>query len=131
MYNNEKTGYSNRLIKIRKVLGLSQKELASILNISVGHMCDLEHGRKNVTKNIVRLLTLLLDVNENWFITGLGIMFVKKNVNNSIIDMLSNVLQEDDGDFKKQYLFSLTQFNDEQWNILKSMHNMISKYTYK
>ena len=49
--NNIKTGSGNRLKEIRKTLDLSQKELASILNISVGHMCDLEHSRKNITVN--------------------------------------------------------------------------------
>ena len=100
MYNNKKVGCGSRLIKIRQILNLSQKELASILNISVGHMCDLEHSRKNVTNNNVRLLTLLLDVNEQWFKTGVGGVFIKKNINNSIIDMLSNVLNENDDSFK-------------------------------
>ena len=131
MYNNKKVGCGSRLIKIRQILNLSQKELASILNISVGHMCDLEHSRKNVTNNNVRLLTLLLDVNEQWFKTGVGGVFIKKNINNSIIDMLSNVLNENDDSFKKQFLLSLAQFDNEQWNALSAIHQVINRHTDK
>lgn len=131
MSDNEKVEYGNRLTQIRKILNLSQKELAFCLKMSNSHLCDIEHGRKNITKNNIRLLTLLLDVNEQWFKTGVGSMFNKKNINNSIIDMLSNVLNNDDNNFKKQFLFSLTQFNDEQWNVLSSMYEMINKHTDK
>ena len=125
MINNIKTGSGNRLKEIRKTLDLSQKELASILNISVGHMCDLEHSRKNITKKNMILLALLLDVNEKWLKSGVGEMLIKKDIDTSILDMTTNIVKSSDNDFRKQFLYYLSKLNDESWKAIQILYNTI------
>ncbi len=127
MINNVKDGSGQRLKEIRKKLNLSQKELANCLNMSNGHICDLENDRKNITITIIKLLTLLLDVNEKWLKTGVGNMFIEKNTNTTIIDMVSEIIKKDDDNFKKKYLTSLSQLNDEEWETLEKIHNIMKK----
>lgn len=124
MINNIKTGSGNRLKEIRKTLDLSQKELASILNISVGHMCDLEHSKKNITKKNIILLTLLLDINKKWLKSGVGEMFIKKDINTSILDMATNIIKKNDSNFKKQLLYRLSKLNNESWEALEILFNV-------
>jgi len=59
-----------RFKKIRKNLGLSQSELAEILEVKQGVLSDIERGRIEPSKNIVVKLIENFDIDANWLLTG-------------------------------------------------------------
>ncbi len=88
-------------------------------------MCDLEHGRKNITQKNIQLLTLLLDINSKWLRSGVGDIFIEKDANTSILDMTTNILKNDNANFKKEFLFYLSKLDDKSWKAIETIYNTI------
>lgn len=116
-------GVISTLLKdIMVAQGLTQKEMAEVLNTSVDRIKSLATGRtKNFTIEESQILVKNLGIRAEWLITGEGDMYVEKNVpNNLTIDeeMLldayrhANVLKK-----KKILSFSLDK-NDATENVV-------------
>ncbi len=45
--------YREMLIELRSAVGMTQKELAAALKISNQYLCDMEHGRRMPSVNVV------------------------------------------------------------------------------
>lgn len=63
-----------RLKKLRKEKGLSQKELASLLETSQGYISDIEKGIKKPGSDFLISLKRLLKVDLNWFLADEGMV---------------------------------------------------------
>jgi len=68
-------GISDRLKLIRKKVRYKQKELSDILGVTNGYICDLERGIKFPSKLLIKAYCSILNVNEEWLLTGQGKMF--------------------------------------------------------
>ncbi len=68
---------NQRIRELRKALQLSQEKFGALLGISKSGVCDIEAGRRRVTKTHILLLTTQnrCRVNEHWLLTGEGSMF--------------------------------------------------------
>jgi transcriptional regulator with XRE-family HTH domain len=64
-----------RVLKVRKELGLSQTEFASILSLSHGSISRWETGRDPISEQNIKMIILTLNVSEAWLRTGKGEMF--------------------------------------------------------
>lgn len=113
---------STLLKNIMVAQGLTQKEMAEVLNTSVDRIKSLATGRtKNFTIEESQILVKNLGIRAEWLITGEGDMYVEKNVpDNLTIDeeMLldayrhANILKK-----KKILSFSLDK-NDATENVV-------------
>ena len=74
---NGNTILSQRIIEIRKALGLTQVEFADDLKISQSHVGALEKGTRKIPERIIKLICFTYSVNESWIKTGKGEMFKK------------------------------------------------------
>lgn len=72
--------YSENLKKLRKELNLSAQKLADKLGVSQGSIAQYENGSREPNYNFILQLNIKLNVNLNWFCTGEGEMFNKKDV---------------------------------------------------
>lgn len=70
---------NERLKEIRKELGLNQKGLGEKINLSQTHISSLENGTREVTDRIIHDLVRELNVNQYWFRTGEGEMFIEND----------------------------------------------------
>ena len=68
---------NERLIEIRKSLNLSQKEFAEKIGLKQGSLSDLETGRAKIIDRVIFLICSKYHVNEKWFRTGIGNMFLE------------------------------------------------------
>ncbi|PZP43829.1 MAG: hypothetical protein DI598_15275 [Pseudopedobacter saltans] len=66
-----------RFRKVRKEINLTQKEIASIMEVSQGTITDLERGRMKLSKKNAQKLSEKLGINTGWLNTGEGGMFSK------------------------------------------------------
>lgn len=94
-------GSGERLLSIRKALGMTQVEFSKILNSSNGHISDMEKDRKNITESTIELLKLKCNVNENWLRHGTGEMFIKTFSNT--MDHLKEEFNLDDFSYSLVY----------------------------
>lgn len=113
MINNIKDGSGERLKTIRKELGLTQVQFASKLNISNGHLSDLEKDRKNITDSLIQILNFTYQVNSNWLTTGNGKIFDETDDLYKLFGYMINDMEEDEKKFMKNFL-SLSQENRKQ-----------------
>lgn len=95
MINNQLDGSGERLRKIRKSLGLTQNELATILKTSHGHISGMEKDKKNITDSTIDLLFLKCNVNENFIRNNQGEMFNSAPIEDEIASAVSDLLEDD------------------------------------
>jgi transcriptional regulator with XRE-family HTH domain len=79
-----------RFKKIRKNIGATQVELASMLDTNQQSITDIESGRKNISIDIMEKLHTKLSINLNWLICNKGIMKESNNSDSSIYEDKSN-----------------------------------------
>ena len=94
-----------RIREARKLLKLSQAELAEKLQISPSHMSDIENGKKNIGLDIFMRLTEALQVSADWLLRT-DIPQVSAIQNQEIDDILADCSA------------------DETQSIIKMMHEM-------
>lgn len=68
---------NQRLQKLRKALGLSQRELGERIGLKHGAISWLEKSGRTVSDRNIQLICDTFSVNEHWFRTGEGEMFVE------------------------------------------------------
>jgi transcriptional regulator with XRE-family HTH domain len=68
---------ARRLAEIRKVKGLTQEQFSEPLKIDRATISNLENGNVPLTEKNISLICLAFNVNETWFRTGEGDMFVE------------------------------------------------------
>lgn len=68
-----------RLLVLRKTLNLSQEQFANKIGLKGSSICDIEHGRANLTQSNKLLICSIFSVNLEWLENGLEPMFNEKN----------------------------------------------------
>jgi transcriptional regulator with XRE-family HTH domain len=72
---------NTRVNEIRQEFGLTQKQFAERIAISVSYLAGMELGNKNVNDRIIRLISTEFNISEHWLKTGIGSMY------NEIVDL--------------------------------------------
>lgn len=116
-----------RLKYIRKTLNLTQKNFAKEIGLSQTSLGMIEVGDRKVQDRHIKTICSLFNVNENWFRTGNGEMFIK--VEDSIFKQLSEKynLNEKDLSFIKHYLNMNPQNRQYLLNMILNMADAIKK----
>lgn len=101
-----------RLKEIRKVLGLTQRELSEALEIKQGSYSDVERGKAGISSLLLKNLIKKFRVNPIWLCEGEGRMFISMNdssiVNPSELgDLFSTDLKEPSAGAKKHSVLDL------------------------
>ena len=61
-----------RIKKVRKKKGMTQSEFADKLCLSRTHITNIENGKDNVSGSVIRLISILFDISEDWVKTGVS-----------------------------------------------------------
>jgi len=114
-----------RLKYIRKTLNLTQKNFAKEIGLSQTSLGMIEVGDRKVQDRHIKTICSLFNVNENWFRTGNGEMFIK--LEDSIFKQLSEKynLNEKDLSFIKHYLNMKPQNRQYLLNMILNMADAI------
>lgn len=68
-----------RLKKVRKTLGLSQKEFAGYLGITQSAYSMIENGSRLFSEKYIRLVCTTFNINKEWLEYGEGEMILQKS----------------------------------------------------
>jgi transcriptional regulator with XRE-family HTH domain len=86
---NDDVVIHERIIAVRKALGLSQKEFGKRINVSQGYFSNIELQERRVNDRIITLICSVYGVNESWLRTGAGTMF-DKNLDSTVEGIIRN-----------------------------------------
>lgn len=88
----------DRIKKVRKYLGLTQKEFADNLGVSLSAVQRWEMGMRKVDERTIKLISEKFRVSERWLKSGEGEMFDDKHLDiQKKIDEMINVLERKTG----------------------------------
>ena len=116
----------NRIKEIRTEVGKSQTDFAKKISVSRSAVCKMESGENLPSDQTIHLICKEFNVNEDWLRYGTGEMFVNKSLEQELIDFTADMLLGGD-DFKKRLITGLAKLNDEQWDMLESLIDVISQ----
>lgn len=72
---SELKNFGERIKKVRKELGLIQKDFAAPIGITDAYISDIEKGKKYPSVPILQLIAVTHQINRTWLETGNGPMF--------------------------------------------------------
>lgn len=116
-----------RFKEIRTQLKMRQGDFAKEIKTTQGHVSDIENKRKGVSDRVVEIICLKFNVNENWFRTGKGNMFIELTKEEEIASFIGGVLRDEDDSFKKRLISGLAALDETGWEVLENFLNSIQK----
>lgn len=118
---------NERLRELRKELGLSMEEFGKILGITKSGVSDIENGRRSVTDQHIKMLTIQplkgKYLNETWFRNGEGEMFREQSTEDILTAFVKDLSFEGDESFKKRFVQAIAQMSDEGWKSFEKWLN--------
>nr|WP_296459357.1 helix-turn-helix transcriptional regulator [uncultured Acetatifactor sp.] len=94
----------HRLKEIRKALGLNQTDFAKHLGITQTAYSMIESGNRPLADKYVKVICSSFHVDENWFLTGEGSMFLSSPYEKEFTDIFSHLAPE-----TQQYLLLMAR----------------------
>ena len=104
----------------------SQDLFASFLGIPKANLSSYETGRRTPTDAVIQLICEKCSVSEEWLRTGNGDMFVPGIKDKQISAMLADVMKSGEDSFRHRLVSALARLDDEGWDKLEELIDMIS-----
>lgn len=94
----------DRLIELRKKLGLNQNDFGKRISIVKSGVSNMESGIRNVSDRTIKIICQEFNVNESWLKTGEGYMFEIPNSFEEFFAMNYKFLDEMDRKIITEYI---------------------------
>lgn len=107
-----------RLKTLRKALDLTQQEFADRIGMKQNTIATYEMGRAIPSDPAVRSICREFNVNEEWLRNGTGEMFLPMTRDEQIASFIGEIQMNDDDSFKKRLISTLSQLNENEWEML-------------
>lgn len=111
-----------RIKKLRKELGLTQKEFAERIGIKSNTIATYEIGRNNPIDAVINLICREFNVNEAWLRTGAGgdkAMFLQRTEEDELSAAVERLITGESAEFKRRMILALSTMKDEHWLLLE------------
>ena len=117
---------NERIKYLRKeVLGLTQEKFAADLHITRSSLSVIEIG-KTVTERNIWAICNEYNINLEWLQDGTGPIFREPTKEEEISNFLEEVATSDN-DFRNRFMRTLTQLDDDDWDMLEKLIGKIMK----
>lgn len=108
----------DRLILLRKALGITQADMAEKIGVSRFAISNYEAGTRNITDRTARQICAAYNVDYIWLTTGQGEMFV--NTDDALGGIVDSIMQGDNM-LAKSIFKGFAQFSEEDWVKLRDL----------
>lgn len=111
---------NNRLVELRKTLGLTQSKFGEHINMSQTQIGKIEKGDRTLTDRTIGDICREFNVNEYWLRDGEGPMFRPvKSVDNELSIEVAKLINSDDV-FTKQCILQYLKLSEESKELFKN-----------
>lgn len=109
---------NERVLELREKLKLTRKEFGEKIGVSDSVIKNIDYKKNDPRPLLLTQICTVYNVNESWLLNGEGEMFVKKTLEDELIDVFGKILN-DDNDFRKRMISALAQLDDDGWNAIE------------
>lgn len=109
-----------RIKKLRRDLGLTQREFGQRISIKQNSVAQIEMGRNTSEQTIVAICKEF-NVSESWLRTGEGDMFVPMSRDEEIAAFVGKTLSTETDTFQKRFISMLSRLSTSDWEALEHM----------
>lgn len=109
---------NERLLQLRKHLGITQEELAQKIGISRFAVSNYEAGTRKITDRTARQICSAYNVDYLWFTTGQGEMFA--SADDALGGIVDSIMQGDN-ELAKSIFRGFAQFSEDDWRKLRDL----------
>lgn len=110
----------NRIKKLRKKLGLTQKEFGERIGVKSNTIGTYEIGRNQPIDAVISLICREFNVREAWLRTGEGEMFVRRSPEDELADAVERLITGESAEFKRRLITALAGLSEEHWILLEA-----------
>lgn len=113
--------------QIREASNYTMEKFGEKLGVTKAAISRLEKGERNITDQMVYSICRAFNVDETWFRTGEGDMFLDVSREEEIAKLTKTLLFEESDSFKNRLISVLARLTEEQWSVLAEIADAISK----
>lgn len=112
---------NERLLYLRKEMGLTQSELALKLNLTRSTIANCEQNRRELTDRTIADICRVFSVNKEWLKNGTGEMYrTSNNIDEELSALVEQTIKTDDVAIK-QLIVSILKLPDDERALLKKL----------
>lgn len=109
---------NERILAVRKEMGLSQVEFGKRVGISGPAVAKLESGKNNASEAVVRMICSAFNVSYLWLTDGIGEMHEPVDTDDEMIDKI----MIHSSDFARQVMKDFARVaDDKDWELLSEI----------
>ena len=114
-----------RIVKLRKALGLTQKQFADGIGVKRGTVSNYEVGRNFPTETVQKMICRVYGVRREWLDTGTGEMFEERNRLEQIMDLSEEYLKNESNSFRLRLISVILGLSEYQLEVLSEVAERI------
>ena len=117
---------SDRILELLEVLKISKTEFATTLKVTPAYISKLINKGTTPSDRLIDDICEKYGVSENWLRTGGGEMFSNEAKDIEITNLLGDVLNLDETDFKRRLVSALAKLDKDGWAKLEELIDSIA-----
>lgn len=115
----------DRIICLRKTLGLTQKQFGERIGVQRGTVANYELGRNIPTETVRLMICKVYGVNREWLEIGEGEMFEKKSRYDQIRELSNKFMKDESDTFRDRLISVISELSEEQLAVLAEIAERI------
>lgn len=116
----------DRIIILRKKLGLTQKQFGERIGVQRGTVTNYEIGRNIPTETVRLMICREYGVKREWLETGEGEMFEEKSRKEQVKEISEKYLNEENEIFRSRLISVISGLTEEQLAVLAEFAEMVT-----
>lgn len=119
---------NNRMKEVRKALNMTQANFGKRIGIKQAYVAMLETGKTEITPVLTKSICNEYGVNEEWFLTGKGEMFLFDLEEDEVVKLYNHIKDKIPRRMLKQvkqFLEKANTFTEEDWEALSRLADKI------
>lgn len=117
----------DRIKQVRKSQKLTQTAFGEKIGVKGNTVTNYETGLRTPTDAVIKSICREFDVSEEWLRTGKGKPTIQKSKDEELSEMLADIQRAGENSFRHRLVSALARLDDEGWDNLEKLIDMISK----
>lgn len=117
---------NQRIKEVRKAAGLTLEKFGQRIGITASSCSTIESGKSNPSNQTIVAICREFGVSKQWLVEGVGEMYVKRDLTDTLTHMVTDLMASSDESFKKRFVAALLQVPPDGWDAIEEFVNKLS-----